>query len=47
MPTTGSSVISTFTAENPEKAKTADPMAQDGRLQDAIKKLIPARKAVM
>ena len=36
-----------FTAENPEKAKTADPLAHDSRLQDAIKKLLPARKAVM
>jgi hypothetical protein len=36
-----------FTAENPEKAKTSDPMAQDSRLQDAIKKLLPAGKAVM
>jgi hypothetical protein len=36
-----------FTAENPEKAKTSDPMAHDSRLQDAIKRLLPARKAVM
>jgi hypothetical protein len=36
-----------FTAENPEKAKTADPMAHDSRLQDAIKRLLPPRKAVM
>jgi hypothetical protein len=37
-----------FTAENPVKAKTADPMAQDSRLRDAIKELLPgARKTVM
>jgi len=36
-----------FTAENPVKANTADPIAQDSRLRDAIKELLPARKTVM